>query len=238
MARVGGVDPEHSLAAAATSAAVRRRAAEHPEPEPPTPRRGHRLLYGFAALAVLALAALAAVLITDVGTRKEDRQLADLLYYALMGGACVAVMARVAIRPQQRLAWGLIGAGLVAWIAGDLYYSIVLAGSGSIPYPSLSDAGYLFLYIGAFAGLTILGARGRSKGSWALMTVVAGLATLWSWLVFSHVVAVASGETAAVATTLAYPLGDLVLLISALLLLVAAGPGSTGRPRRSPSGSR
>jgi diguanylate cyclase len=140
-----------------------------------------------------------------------------------MVGAAVAVLVRAALIPRDRLAWTLIGAGLTAWAAGDIYSDVALADQEVIPYPSLADALYLVDFVGLIAGVRLLGARPRGSSviSLSLVVTILGLATVWSWLVFDEVSAVAGGGTAAVATTLAYPLFDLVLLSSVLIALAA-----------------
>ncbi len=43
----------------------------------------------------------------------------------------------------DRTAWIWVGVAISAWAAGDIYYTAVLDGKAVIPFPSLSDAGYL-----------------------------------------------------------------------------------------------
>jgi PAS domain S-box-containing protein len=178
-------------------------------------------------MVVIALAMVVAAFVADHGTSGHPPL--SWLYQVVMLGAGIAVLARAVRRSDQRLAWSLIGGALIAWCAGDVYYYALLADSPSVPYPSLSDAGYLALYVLALTGLRLLGARapGPRAFSWGSATVLLGLATLWSWLVFSGILGSVAGGTAAVATTLAYPLLDLVLLISSLLLLASRDSTST-----------
>ena len=69
------------------------------------------------------------------------------------------------------------------------------------------------------AGLTAINGRGAIKRflSPAMFVTLLGLATLWSWLVFHHVLEAATGSAAEVATTLAYPILDLILISVALI---------------------
>ena len=117
----------------------------------------------------------------------------------------------------------MIGAGLVAWAAGDLYYDFVLTRERAIPYPSFSDALYFADYAALVFGVSLLTTRpaGTRAFSLSILVTFLGLATVWSWVVFGAVIETAAGGTTAVATTLAYPLFDLFLLTSLLLALAA-----------------
>jgi PAS domain S-box-containing protein len=170
-----------------------------------------------SALGVL-LAAQVASHVLDLGS--ADAWIADWSYRLTMAGAATAVATRAFIIREHRVAWTLIAVGLAAWTAGDFYYFLVLAG-GPITYPSVTDVFYFAFYGCWIVGLRLL--RGKAPGSVALMVVLLALATLWSWLVFGAVVDGAPGGTAAVATTVAYPLLDLVLVASAVLALSARG---------------
>ncbi len=46
-------------------------------------------------------------------------------------------------RAARALAWSLIGCGVLAWTAGDVYWAVVIADLEEIPIPSPADAGYL-----------------------------------------------------------------------------------------------
>lgn len=112
--------------------------------------------------------------------------------------------------------WTLIGVGALCWAAGDVYWSLELSGLSSPPAPSWADAGYLLFYPLAFAGLLSL-VRGRTSG--APRTLVAdalaaalAVGAVSAAVVVQPVLATAAGGILAVATNLAYPLGDLLLL--------------------------
>src|SRR3954454_17914814 len=76
-----------------------------------------------------------------------------LVVLAIGGTACVA---RAVARREERLAWALIGAGMLAWTAGEVYYTRVLWDDASPPIPSPADAGYLLLPVLVFAGVAVL----------------------------------------------------------------------------------
>jgi diguanylate cyclase (GGDEF)-like protein len=115
--------------------------------------------------------------------------------------------------------WLWVGVAISAWAAGDIYYTWWLDGKAEIPFPSLSDAGYLLFYPPVYVALVVLfhkEVRGIVRSLW-LDGVIAALTT--AALAASVVYAIVehsldgSGETAAgVATNLAYPLGDMLVL--------------------------
>ncbi len=82
---------------------------------------------------------------------------------------------------------------------------------------------YLVDYVALIAGVRLLSRRhaGGSAFSFGLVVALLGLATVWSWAVFGEVMDAATGSTAAVATTLSYPLLDLFLLTATLVALAA-----------------
>src|SRR5215213_10255709 len=81
------------------------------------------------ALAVLAFAGLAAhAAHTGLGVGRPglDGFFDQWLYNTLMVGAALACLLRGVVRPGDRTAWLLLGAGALAWSGGDLYYSLFL----------------------------------------------------------------------------------------------------------------
>jgi PAS domain S-box-containing protein len=144
-------------------------------------------------------------------------------FYALVvAGAGVAVLAQALRGERNRTAWALIGCGLLLWAAGDAFW---LIWPDTTAYPSIADILYWGFYALALAGLMLLGGRPSSRdiGWWTLLSAVLGLATLWSWLVFGPVMDSLEGSDAAIATTLSYPLLDLLLVTAALFLLAGNG---------------
>ncbi len=172
-----------------------------------TPRWG-RILFA------LALAGLVTRVVAGV-----DTGFSTLSYDLLMVGAAIAVVLRTIRIPEQRLAWSLIAFGMVAWAMGDIYYNEVLLTHAEVPYPSLSDGLYFVMYVFLLVGLGALRGRRRNESllTSGIIVSILGLATIWSLLVLDQVVGEAQGSAAAVATTVAYPLLDLALLLSAML---------------------
>ncbi|MEA2312612.1 MAG: hypothetical protein QOE28_2580, partial [Solirubrobacteraceae bacterium] len=125
-------------------------------------------------------------------------------------------LARGARKDPERLAWLLIGGGLLAWSLGETYYAAVLWDAKVIPIPSPADIGYLLLPPLVLAGIVLLLRRRASavpRTLWADGLVAAlAVAALSAALALQTVLDNVEGHALAVATNLAYPLGDLVLL--------------------------
>src|SRR5258708_1864074 len=108
-----------------------------------------------------------------------------------------------------------IGIGFSA--AGDLYDTLALENTATIPSPAPSDALYLLFYPLAYAmivGLVGQHVRGVHASVW-LDGAIGGLtlAAVGSALVLDPVINATHGTLASVATNLAYPLGDLLLIV-------------------------
>ena len=112
--------------------------------------------------------------------------------------------------------WALIGVGALCWAGGDIYWTLALLSLSSPPVPSWADAGYLLFCPLAFIGILSL-VRQRTSGAPRTLVVDALAAALPAGalsaaVVVEPVLANAKGGSLAVATNLAYPLSDLLLL--------------------------
>ena len=56
---------------------------------------------------------------------------------------------------RERLAWLLIGLGVLAWSLGEVYYTAVLWDAEVIAIPSPADAGYLLLPVLVITGVAL-----------------------------------------------------------------------------------
>jgi two-component system cell cycle response regulator len=149
------------------------------------------------------------------------------LYSALEVAAALFCLARAMVIRESRAAWLAVGLGIASFAAGDFYFSFVLADDETIPYPSVADAGYIGLYPLVYLGLGLL-LRGRTleqNRSFWLDGTIAGLtvAAVGAALLFGTIVDTTGGASLTVATNLAYPLGDLGLLVIVLATLGLTG---------------
>ena len=140
-----------------------------------------------------------------------------LAYWIVIVGASLLTLWRAhSVRGREGLAWGLIGTGSLLWACGDVYWTLVLADNAVIPVPSASDAGYLAFYPLVFAGLCLL-LRSRVEGApktlWVDgLTAALAAAAMSAAVVLQAVLHTVGGNALGVATNLAYPIGDLILL--------------------------
>jgi diguanylate cyclase (GGDEF)-like protein len=158
----------------------------------------------------------------------------DWVYNGLVLSAAASCLLRAALIRRLRLPWALLGAGLTLWAAAEITNTVYLWQLPDPPYPSIADGLWLAFYPASYVALVML-VRGRMKGqrraSLWLDGLVAALAVgaLGEVLIFQPVMKTSGGTALQVATDLAYPLCDLLLL--SLVVGVFAMTG--WRPGRS-----
>ena len=155
------------------------------------------------------------------------------VYTALELIAVAACAARVARRREDRLAWGLMTFGLIAWTAGDLVWTVWLDGLRHPPYPSIADALYLAMYPAVYVAMMLL-IRARLRNAGAAQWLDGGVvgltcAGIVAALMFDAVIAAQTPRTASEIVSIAYPVGDFALLIFVAVAYSLAGwrPGRT-----------
>jgi diguanylate cyclase (GGDEF)-like protein len=160
----------------------------------------------------VALAAELAHALTHFGGRSLDRFFSDELYLAIELAGVLLCGARAVLVREQRVAWWSITAGFAFWTAGDLVWVLVPDGAGD----ALTNTLYLLFYPLCCAGMALLAAAGRERvaarmwvdGLLAALTVAALVVAL----AFNPIVAATHGNPSHVATSLAYPIGDLIVI--------------------------
>jgi diguanylate cyclase len=143
-------------------------------------------------------------------------------------GLCIA---RGLGRQKGRLVPLALGVSVLSWSLGDLVRTIESSGGATPPAPSLADAFYLGFFPLAYVGI-VLFIRGEvrhlSTPSWLDSVIAAlGAAAVCAALAFHSLLHSAGGGALAVATNLAYPVGDLLLLA----LVVGSAAMLAGRSR-------
>ncbi len=131
-------------------------------------------------------------------------------------------------RPRRRGLWLLLAGALVTFSAGDTTYDVLTGVMGQDnPFPSAADVLYLAMYPLLAAGLLgfirCRSARGDRASLLDALIVTTGL-TLLSW-VFLIVPYVRNPDLTVLerATSIAYPLGDVLILAILARLLAGAG---------------
>jgi diguanylate cyclase (GGDEF)-like protein len=150
------------------------------------------------------------------------------LYYGLLFGALALCTLRALAIPEHRAAWALLAAGLAVWTAADVYWFVQLADRAEPPLPSLSDAGYLAYFPLVYAGLFLL-VRGRLRATRAVwldgVTAALAAGAVAAAVLVEVLLDSTGGSRAAVATNLAYPAGDIILLALLVGALAVGGAG-------------
>ncbi len=149
------------------------------------------------------------------------------IYNSILIGSAAACIARGFAPTVERAPWLLLGAALGLWAGGDLYYTFFFSGAETVPFPSIADSLYLAFYPLAYVGLGLLLRRRGSRftGSLWLDGLIGALtvAALGAAVVFYAVLDTTGGNALVVATNLAYPLFDLLMLAMLVVLVALAG---------------
>jgi diguanylate cyclase (GGDEF)-like protein len=189
-----------------------------------------------AAIAVVLFGGAALVSLYDwfgIGPAALDSTINGPLYDAAVLGAGLVCLLRAKDAGRERAAWLFIAAAVLAWAAGEIYWTASIEANAAAPYPSPADLGYLAFYPLAAAGLYTLVRARTGELDWRLwmdgLIAALGTAALGAALIFEFVADRTSGTTIQVATTLAYPLGDIALvsLVVGVSALTRWRPGRT-----------
>jgi two-component system cell cycle response regulator len=153
----------------------------------------------------------------------------DWIYNILMFGSALIVLARGAFVREDRAAWLTMGAGLLSWSFGELYYSLFIEGTGREAGGSVSPADilYLAMYPCFYVALGLLARRHLRDlrvGMW-LDGLIAGLAaaSVAAALVLPPILDGATGAQSSIVVSLAYPIGDTLLMTFAIGALSIIG---------------
>jgi len=189
-----------------------------------------------ATLTLVLFAGTTFVVLHDwfgVGGAGLDRFAGGDLYDAIVIAAGIAVLLRAWAVKRERAAWLLLGAAVLCWAGGEVYWTRFILDDPAPPYPSPADALYLAFYPLAYAGLALLVRARAHELDWRRWTdgaiAALGTAALGTAFVFDFVADRTTGTSLEVATSLAYPLGDIGMLAMIVGVLALNGwrPGRT-----------
>ncbi|MGA5304955.1 putative bifunctional diguanylate cyclase/phosphodiesterase [Nucisporomicrobium flavum] len=195
-----------------------------PTSEPPAPPG----LRGWARLCVavaVVVTGFAVVLGTGVGGAGAAKAISNLGLCAAAISAAVACLVRSAtFRGRTRAGWALVGLGVLSWGLGQAYAVWLDTFTGSVPLPSPADIGYLGMVVLTPAGLLILPAATQTLANRARSVLdglmVAASLMLMAWIFVVEALIEAGGDSAlALSVSLAYPLGDVVIVTIVVYLL-------------------
>jgi two-component system cell cycle response regulator len=162
-----------------------------------------------------------------------DFAIGSIVYDAVVLGAGVACLVRASAFGPERRAWILLGLAILVWGAAEVYWAVFIEGNPDAPYPSPADVGYLAFYPLAYAGLALLVRARAHEMNWRLWMdgaiAALGTAALGAAFIFDFVADKAEGTPLQIATTLAYPLGDILMVAMVVGVVALTGwrPGRT-----------
>ncbi len=155
------------------------------------------------------------------------------LYDGVVLCTALACFLRARRGGRERSAWLVIGLTILSQALTEFCWTLSYAGDPTPPYPSGCDIGWLSFYPLATIGLALMvRARARSL-DWRLWTdaliAALGTAALGAAFVFEFVADRAEGTALQKAVTLAYPLGDILMLalVVGIIALSRWRPGRT-----------
>ena len=138
------------------------------------------------------------------------------LYYAIIVVAAGLTIARAVVSPLHRGAWIALSAAVSSYATAEFIWLFLYSSNANPPYPSIADAFYLGFYPASYVGLLLLlRARLRSltPGIWVDgVTAALAVAAIGSAILIGVVLESTDGPVSVVATNMAYPLGDVILL--------------------------
>jgi diguanylate cyclase (GGDEF)-like protein len=144
-------------------------------------------------------------------------------YQGLILASVVFTGARAIAIKRDRVAWALIALSLACWSFAEIYYIAVLPEE----YPSIADLGWLAFYPLIYVGIVLL-LRRRARSITGTLwldgaTASVAAAALGAAVLVELVLRTTEGSLSAVATNLAYPLGDILLLSAVFGVFSLAG---------------
>ena len=166
-----------------------------------------------------------ALLVLQLGGAEASQTISNVgLVIAAFAGAagCFAAAAR---RDRYRRSWVFLGASMTSWGLGQVLWTWYEASGREVPFPSYADIGYLLMPPLAAAALLMLPSATQSLAGRVRMLldgmIIAGAILLCSWvIVLDQVYAAGADGVLAQVISLAYPLGDVVLITIALYVLL------------------
>ncbi len=182
-----------------------------------------------ACLGVLAALLVVAVVNARIGLPLGalDGFIEKWSYNVVLLGSAILTLVRGIVCSRERGPWVALGVSMALWTFGNIYYTVFLWDLSSIPVPSASDGFWLVFYPGAYIAIMMLlrsRLREADRAAWldGLIGALA-IATLALVTIFPPVLAAAEGNVLSVATNLAYPIADVVLISFAVMAATVDG---------------
>jgi diguanylate cyclase (GGDEF)-like protein len=166
----------------------------------------------------------------------DHRLIGDLFFYPVGVAAISAAIGasrRCREQPRLRSAWRLLALAAFSYLAGDVAQT-VYEQVGTLPYPSAADIFYLLFYPLTLCGLLRFPTGYRNLGERVRLTldlavVAIGGAMVVICVVLGPTVLQSGPDKLLTAISVAYPVGDMVLLVGLASVLLRRAPGSSTR---------
>src|SRR6266699_649749 len=156
---------------------------------------------------------------------------------AMVGGMIALVSVNIPVREgddvepmlgRERLAWTLVGFGLISWGVGESFWRYYILTNQS-PFPSYADIGYSGLPVPVLVGILLLPSSGSGRGRTltlldSLISMGAMLAIGWYLLLGDLALHSTVEDPLAKFLGLYYPTAD-VALLSVVAILLVRGQG-------------
>jgi diguanylate cyclase (GGDEF)-like protein len=195
-----------------------------PQTEPPLISRLPRLV---EYILVAAFLAFAGNLIFGLGAPELDGFFNNGVYLALIVVPAILVLARALTVRKERAGWLCLGIGLATTAFAEIYWAVEFSNAATVPVPSIADAGWLLTYpIWCFGLALVIRSRVRRFRTvvWLDAAIVAlAVGALSAAFIAPSIVEGAGTSFAAVATSVAYPIGDVLLVAFVAGMLILTG---------------
>lgn len=187
-----------------------------------------------SVIGLLLAGAAAGSIVLASGLLGEDaaRTVSAFIFAWLpLGAGVLLIVGSVRFTGQGRWAWTTIGAGTLCWAAGELvwqYYSVVAR--TDVPYPGIADVFYVLGYPVMFAGVLLLPSVAARRWEKARLTLdaIGGTVAIAAvaWTTYLHDLVAIDPEAGRLeqVINLAYPLGDVILLVAVMILALRRSP--------------
>jgi len=150
----------------------------------------------------------------------DQKLIGDVFFYPVglaASGAAVGASRRCSDQPRLRSAWRLVAAASMFYLAGDIAQTIYEL-QGPLPFPSVGDALYLSFYPLMLWGLLRFPAGRRDRSARVrllldLAVVAIGGAMIVTYVVLGPTLRQAGPDALSTGVSIAYPVGDMILLV-------------------------
>lgn len=201
----------------------------------PTPRRFlPPWLYGpwggVALATILYTLVYIAWLYFHWGGEENVTLIGDLIYlpiYMMTSAVLLRTATRPELDPRQRRAWWFLGLANIAYLAGDLTWAYFENVLNEPPFPSIADVFYLSVIPLMLAGLlnltvpTQFRRRYDRQRYWLDLGITTLAATILIWyFVVADTLVENAGDLLTLLFAVAYPVGDLILIVALLAVLL------------------